>query len=185
MQFDYLKSLEIEEKINKIRWCQQGANNSKFLLSTNDKTIKLWKVSILTHPAFAGSAARCCAETCAFQVYERKVKCVSNFNTSIQERVASGSQASVPGIGWGGDLAPVGVPGRQFIRSVDSLRMPQARAALRSQMAACGVDAGGLAAVADRPAIAGDDRGDRIHGTVPEGVLQRSRVPHQQRQRQL
>lgn len=42
-QFDYLKSLEIEEKINKIRWCKQGANSNKFLLSTNDKTIKLWK----------------------------------------------------------------------------------------------------------------------------------------------
>ena len=42
-QFDYLKSLEIEEKINKIRWCET-ANNSLFLLSTNDKTVKLWKV---------------------------------------------------------------------------------------------------------------------------------------------
>ncbi|KAJ1691114.1 hypothetical protein LUZ63_015269 [Rhynchospora breviuscula] len=42
-EFDYLKSLEIEEKINKIRWCQT-ANNALFLLSTNDKTIKYWKV---------------------------------------------------------------------------------------------------------------------------------------------
>ncbi|GKD67537.1 serine/threonine protein phosphatase 2A 55 kDa regulatory subunit B beta isoform-like protein isoform X2, partial [Tanacetum coccineum] len=42
-EFDYLKSLEIEEKINKIRWCQT-ANGAIFLLSTNDKTIKYWKV---------------------------------------------------------------------------------------------------------------------------------------------
>ncbi|KAJ8643289.1 hypothetical protein MRB53_005037 [Persea americana] len=42
-EFDYLKSLEIEEKINKIRWCQI-ANGALFLLSTNDKTIKFWKV---------------------------------------------------------------------------------------------------------------------------------------------
>ncbi|XP_047341440.1 serine/threonine protein phosphatase 2A 55 kDa regulatory subunit B beta isoform-like isoform X3 [Impatiens glandulifera] len=42
-EFDYLKSLEIEEKINKIRWCQT-ANGSQFMLSTNDKTIKFWKV---------------------------------------------------------------------------------------------------------------------------------------------
>ncbi|XP_047961258.1 serine/threonine protein phosphatase 2A 55 kDa regulatory subunit B beta isoform-like isoform X4 [Salvia hispanica] len=42
-EFDYLKSLEIEEKINKIRWCQT-ANGAVFLLSTNDKTIKYWKV---------------------------------------------------------------------------------------------------------------------------------------------
>ncbi|XP_028068654.1 serine/threonine protein phosphatase 2A 55 kDa regulatory subunit B alpha isoform-like isoform X3 [Camellia sinensis] len=43
-EFDYLKSLEIEEKINKIRWCQT-ANGALFLLSTNDKTIKFWKVT--------------------------------------------------------------------------------------------------------------------------------------------
>ncbi|GAA5928337.1 hypothetical protein JCM10213_005711 [Rhodosporidiobolus nylandii] len=42
-EFDYLKSLEIEEKINKIRWCKRQ-NAAHFLLSTNDKTIKLWKV---------------------------------------------------------------------------------------------------------------------------------------------
>lgn len=59
-EFDYLKSLEIEEKINKIRWLRR-ANPAHFLLSTNgmclrdimlltftyttDKTVKLWKVT--------------------------------------------------------------------------------------------------------------------------------------------
>ena len=56
LQFDYLKSLEIEEKINKIRWCQT-ANGARFLLSTNDKTIKLWKVP----PAKAVSLL-CCSK---------------------------------------------------------------------------------------------------------------------------
>ncbi|KAF4324517.1 hypothetical protein JM18_001488 [Phytophthora kernoviae] len=42
-EFDYLKSLEIEEKINQIKWCRPS-NGSQCLLSTNDKTIKLWKV---------------------------------------------------------------------------------------------------------------------------------------------
>eukprot|EP01113_Clastostelium_recurvatum_P010014 TRINITY_DN1489_c0_g1_i1.p1 TRINITY_DN1489_c0_g1~~TRINITY_DN1489_c0_g1_i1.p1 ORF type:complete len:506 (+),score=104.80 TRINITY_DN1489_c0_g1_i1:86-1519(+) len=42
-EFDYLKSLEIEEKINKIKWVPRQ-NNAHFLLTTNDKTIKLWKV---------------------------------------------------------------------------------------------------------------------------------------------
>lgn len=42
-EFDYLKSLEIEEKINKVRWCR-SSNNTRMLLSTNDKTVKLWKV---------------------------------------------------------------------------------------------------------------------------------------------
>ncbi|KAI1307213.1 protein phosphatase 2A regulatory subunit cdc55 [Mortierella claussenii] len=42
-EFDYLKSLEIEEKVNKIKWCKRQ-NSAHFLLSTNDKTVKLWKV---------------------------------------------------------------------------------------------------------------------------------------------
>lgn len=42
-EFDYLKSLEIEEKINKIKWLKRR-HESHFLISTNDKTIKLWKV---------------------------------------------------------------------------------------------------------------------------------------------
>lgn len=43
-EFDYLKSLEIEEKINRIAWAKPMANSALFLLSTNDKTIKLWKI---------------------------------------------------------------------------------------------------------------------------------------------
>lgn len=42
-EFDYLKSLEIEEKINKVRWVR-STGGAKHILSTNDKTIKLWRV---------------------------------------------------------------------------------------------------------------------------------------------
>ena len=42
-EFDCLKSLEIEEKINTIRWGKRSGSGL-FLLATNDKTIKLWKV---------------------------------------------------------------------------------------------------------------------------------------------
>lgn len=42
-QFDYLKSIEIEEKINEIRRCVTS-NGSLYVLSTNDKTVKLCKV---------------------------------------------------------------------------------------------------------------------------------------------
>eukprot|EP00124_Ichthyophonus_hoferi_P005580 Ihof_evm1s848 gene=Ihof_evmTU1s848 len=42
-EFDYLKSLEIEEKINRIKWLKR-TNQARFLISTNDKTIKLWKI---------------------------------------------------------------------------------------------------------------------------------------------
>jgi serine/threonine-protein phosphatase 2A regulatory subunit B len=43
-EFDYLKSLEIEEKINQIRFLKKK-NASNFIISTNDKTVKLWKIS--------------------------------------------------------------------------------------------------------------------------------------------
>ncbi|KAA3459684.1 Serine/threonine phosphatase 2A 55 kDa regulatory subunit B beta-like protein [Gossypium australe] len=45
-EFDYLKSLEIEEKVNKLKWCT-SLSGSLFILSTNDKTIKLWKVWVI------------------------------------------------------------------------------------------------------------------------------------------
>ncbi|KAL0205207.1 hypothetical protein P9112_000514 [Eukaryota sp. TZLM1-RC] len=42
-EFDYLRSLEIDERINKICWLPPH-NQSTLLLTTNDKTMKLWKV---------------------------------------------------------------------------------------------------------------------------------------------
>jgi serine/threonine-protein phosphatase 2A regulatory subunit B len=42
-EFDELKSIEIEEKINRIEWLNRHYR-SLFLLTTNDKKIKLWKV---------------------------------------------------------------------------------------------------------------------------------------------
>nr|KYP58362.1 Serine/threonine protein phosphatase 2A 55 kDa regulatory subunit B beta isoform [Cajanus cajan] len=68
-EFDYLKSLEIEEKINKIRWCQT-ANGALFLLSTNDKTIKFWKVQ------------------------EKKVKKISEMNVDPSKSMGNGYIAS-------------------------------------------------------------------------------------------
>ncbi|XP_047334407.1 serine/threonine protein phosphatase 2A 55 kDa regulatory subunit B beta isoform-like [Impatiens glandulifera] len=68
-EFDYLKSLEIEEKINKIRWCQT-ANGAIFLLSTNDKTIKFWKVQ------------------------EKKIKKISEMNIDPSTTVGNNSVAS-------------------------------------------------------------------------------------------
>lgn len=43
VQFDALHSLDICEKIKKLRWCARP-NSSLFMLATNDRTIKLWKV---------------------------------------------------------------------------------------------------------------------------------------------
>lgn len=60
-EFDYLKSLEIEEKINKVRWVR-SSNNTKHIIATNDKTIKLWKVR--TAVVGAGAAAAAAAAAC-------------------------------------------------------------------------------------------------------------------------
>lgn len=43
-EFDYLKSSEIEERINQIQWLRPQGNNL-YVLTTNDKTIKAWKIS--------------------------------------------------------------------------------------------------------------------------------------------
>lgn len=43
-EFDYLKSTEIEERINQIQWLRPQGNNL-YVLSTNDKVIKAWKIS--------------------------------------------------------------------------------------------------------------------------------------------
>ncbi|XP_062222751.1 serine/threonine protein phosphatase 2A 55 kDa regulatory subunit B beta isoform-like [Phragmites australis] len=43
-EFDVLHSLEIGEKIKRVRWCARP-NSSLFMLATNDRTVKLWKVS--------------------------------------------------------------------------------------------------------------------------------------------
>lgn len=42
-EFDELKSIEIEEKINRIEWLNRHYHGL-FMLTTNDKKIKLWKV---------------------------------------------------------------------------------------------------------------------------------------------
>lgn len=81
-EFDYLKSLEIEEKINSIRWCR-GSMGCKMLLSTNDKTIKLWKI------------------------YGKKIKTVSNMNIEGRNNGGGGggsggsSGGSSGAMGWG------------------------------------------------------------------------------------
>lgn len=43
-EFDCLKSEEIRERINQIQWLRSQGNNM-YILTCNDKTIKLWKVS--------------------------------------------------------------------------------------------------------------------------------------------
>ncbi|KAI5103491.1 serine/threonine-protein phosphatase 2A 55 kDa regulatory subunit B delta isoform [Silurus meridionalis] len=65
-EFDYLKSLEIEEKINKIRWLPQQ-NAAHFLLSTNDIVdIKPANMEELTEVI---TAAECHPHQCNVFVY--------------------------------------------------------------------------------------------------------------------
>lgn len=83
-EFDYLKSLEIEEKVNAVRWVR-ASNGCRMLLSTNDKTIKLWKAwrarrrSLLRHrgaapPHAHDRACHCCTCTRARCVHVRTAR---------------------------------------------------------------------------------------------------------------
>ncbi|XP_052143757.1 serine/threonine protein phosphatase 2A 55 kDa regulatory subunit B alpha isoform-like isoform X2 [Oryza glaberrima] len=44
-EFDVLHNLEICEKVKKLRWCARPNRSSLCMLATNDRTVKLWKVS--------------------------------------------------------------------------------------------------------------------------------------------
>ena len=54
-EFDYLKSLEIEERINKVRWLKR-MNANRFLLSTNGVCFVLCTAEL--KQSFAGCCAR-------------------------------------------------------------------------------------------------------------------------------
>lgn len=60
-QFDYLKSLEIGEKINKIRWCP-GVNGAHLLLSTNG-ALPQWESFVCVRSCHRGS---CPGGNCSF-----------------------------------------------------------------------------------------------------------------------
>mmetsp|Transcript_2660 Transcript_2660/g.4649 ORF Transcript_2660/g.4649 Transcript_2660/m.4649 type:complete len:480 (+) Transcript_2660:936-2375(+) len=90
-EFDYLKSMEIEEKINQIRWVKQTSGAHR-LISSNDKTIKLWRIS------------------------ERESKSIAQFST--QQLLNSSSQKrnpyiSVPSLQSNGTMIST-VPRRTF-----------------------------------------------------------------------
>ncbi|KAF9690141.1 hypothetical protein SADUNF_Sadunf01G0165000 [Salix dunnii] len=121
-EFDYLKSLEIEEKINKIRWCQT-ANGALFLLSTNDKTIKYWKVQ------------------------EKKVKKISEMNVDTSKAVGNGGVASSSNSSIGKQYLANGGDKSHNLPSNDlsippggfpSLRLPVVTSNETSLMARCG-----------------------------------------------
>lgn len=42
-EFDYLKSIEIEEKITQVKWVPR-TTSAHFVIASNDKTIKLWRI---------------------------------------------------------------------------------------------------------------------------------------------
>lgn len=119
-EFDYLKSLEIEEKINKIRWCQT-ANGALFLLSTNDKTIKFWKIQ------------------------EKKVKKVCEMNADASKSVENGavgslSASSKPSLANGVCKRPISSPSNDnSIPSggLPSLHLPVVTSHEMSLMARC------------------------------------------------
>ena len=48
-EFDHLKSLELDEKINALEFLRHPNQNSVHMLSTNDRIVKLWKLQDRVH----------------------------------------------------------------------------------------------------------------------------------------
>uniref|UniRef100_A0A7S1IRE3 Serine/threonine-protein phosphatase 2A 55 kDa regulatory subunit B n=1 Tax=Eutreptiella gymnastica TaxID=73025 RepID=A0A7S1IRE3_9EUGL len=63
-EFDYLKSVEIEEKINPMVWLKR-INQHNMILAANDKTIKMWKIR--SQPSGSGVGFRRSGGPCATQ----------------------------------------------------------------------------------------------------------------------
>lgn len=99
-EFDYLKSIEIEERINKVKWLPRWqGTESLSLLTTNDKTIKLWKV------------------------YEKCVVSVSEFNLKNASNTINCTSARLP-------QSPLGKDGKGYSAhhrqpGFATLRVPQ------------------------------------------------------------
>ena len=51
-EFDCLRSMEVEEKINVVKFIHEPTDKLTMLLTTNDKTIKLWKTAQRIFPPF-------------------------------------------------------------------------------------------------------------------------------------
>ncbi|GAM25582.1 hypothetical protein SAMD00019534_087570 [Acytostelium subglobosum LB1] len=93
-EFDYLKSLEIEEKINKIKWCPKQ-NDAQFLLTTNGKVdqaqiMSVMRSTILTSSLFQ-SLIIVDKTIKLWKVFEKKIKHVA---TSTPTGVANGINSS-------------------------------------------------------------------------------------------
>lgn len=60
-EFDYLKSIEVSPNINKIRFCTPpGSGGAPCLLATNEKCIRLWKISPTRHSFLPNAVASYC-----------------------------------------------------------------------------------------------------------------------------
>ena len=55
-EFDHLKSIELDEKINSIEFINYNSSSSLRMLTTNDRLIKLWKFDYKIHRKTSKSA---------------------------------------------------------------------------------------------------------------------------------
>lgn len=100
LEFDYLKSVEIEERVNRVKWLRRWQGSSALsVLTANDKTIKLWKT------------------------FEKTIRCLSEFNlqngSSTLNRVAGAKTG--PFVREKPDRGALAIQQR----GVNALRLPQ------------------------------------------------------------
>ncbi|DBB09913.1 hypothetical protein WJX82_004988 [Trebouxia sp. C0006] len=111
-EFDYLKSLEIEEKINKVKWCRTSCG-SRMLLSTNDKTIKLWRVG------------------------DRKVCSLANFNFGDGSHNGWSIAAGNTGANGSAARQKLAASTEHRLKSAENLRMPKITGVEKIMQARC------------------------------------------------
>ena len=80
-EFDYLKSVDIDECINVIAWVKTS-EQSRMLLSTNDKTVKLWKARCSCFSALLHTE-QCICFSRSISCGSRKIVNVSVYKTYI------------------------------------------------------------------------------------------------------
>ncbi|RWW82497.1 hypothetical protein BHE74_00009036 [Ensete ventricosum] len=112
-EFDYLKSLEIEEKINKIKWCQAANNAMSMSLFLNDILFCSLSFVLLIFVAFM-----------SVQVQEKKVKKIAEMNVDASQAVQNDNIASSSTISPRGYLPNGGCPERPHGRLNNELSMP-------------------------------------------------------------
>ncbi|PWZ23327.1 Serine/threonine protein phosphatase 2A regulatory subunit B beta isoform [Zea mays] len=73
-EFDVLDSLDISERIKKVRWCARP-NSSLLMLAANDRTVKLWKAAGDVGDGYSAKCRRVFGRAHEFNIHSVSTNC--------------------------------------------------------------------------------------------------------------